>query len=164
MLEVRTVDGKIDTAWIAKSSGFPEVDEFALANTLSTGLVIQIGFGDPPFQMKVAVRVPADEVFQAVSSVESGSEENRTIPATVTIPPGSDVENEEDVLVEVQLVGEIIDTAWVTRSSGFPEVDEIAIGHVMTLKQSRAVFSGFGGNESFLMRVFVRQPSAGELE
>jgi len=155
LINVRTVDAVVDTAWVTESSGLPEVDEFALNHVLTNNRTMKIGWGDPPFQMKVSVIVPIDSDSQEELLAELDAADVDPTPVLVTIPPGSDVENEGDVLVEVQLVEERIDTAWVAGSSGYPEVDEIAMEHVMMLKQAQAVFRGLE-TDSFYMRLFVR--------
>ncbi len=56
LVDVRTVNSAVDTAWVAESSGFPQVDEFALNHILTNNMNIKVGWGDPPFQIKVFVR------------------------------------------------------------------------------------------------------------
>ena len=142
LIDVRTVDTIVDTAWVTESSGFPDVDEFALNHVLTNNMTMRMGWGDPPFQMKVSVRVPIVSDRQSGLFTELDAEETDPTPVPVTIPPGSDVEIEGDVLVKVQLVEEMIDTAWVAGSSGYPKVDQIALDHVIKMKQTPTIFRG----------------------
>lgn len=155
LIDVRTVDTVVDTAWVTESSGFPEVDEFALNHVLTNNKTLKMGWGDPPLQMKVAVIVPIDSDRQAGLLADLKAAEVNPIPVPVTIPSARDIENEGDVLVELQLVEDMIDTAWVAGTSGHPDVDEIAMEHVTMLKQMPAVFRGLE-SDSVYMRIFVR--------
>ena len=78
------------------------------------------------------------------------------VGASTTVPPESEIEHEEDVWLEVRTVNTVIDTAWVIVSSGFAEVDEFALNHVMTYNQLRKPFFMGLDNESLNARIFVR--------
>lgn len=158
LIDVRTVDTVVDTAWVTESSGFPEVDEFALNHVLTNNMTMRMGWGDPPIQMKVSVRVPIYSDGQAGLLAKLDAEEVKPTPVPVTIPSGSSVENEGDVLVEVQLVEEMIDTAWVAGTSGYSDVDEIALDHVMKMKQYPTVFRGLESDSLYLRLLVRHQP------
>ena len=158
-LEVRTVNNLIDTAWVSVSSRFPEVDEFALNQVLTNNWPHKIGWGDPPVKVQFFVRVPTDSDGQEEPSTEFDTPEMGALPVLATIPVGSDVENEGHVLMVMHLVESMIDTVWVVESSGYPEVDEFALEHVMTLDQERKfwilLFSEVE-SDTLNLRVWVR--------
>ncbi len=159
-LEVRTVNTVIDTAWVIVSSGFDEVDEFALHHVLTNIGKFKVGWGDPPFKMQVIVRVPTDGDGQEEPSTDFDTLEVGALPFLAAIPAGSDLEHEGDVLVGLHVVEGLIDTAWVVESSGYPEVDEFAMKDVMTLNQLRGKhrrpFFWDVENDSLTARMFVR--------
>lgn len=115
LLEVRTAEGERDPAWVAETSGYPEVDEFALDDFLTDGNVIKFGWGDPPYQMMVNVRIPIDANEGVASSENETPEGSTPILLPVTIPPESEISNEGDVFFEVKLVEELIDSVWVVQ-------------------------------------------------
>ena len=164
LLEVRTVEGELDTVWIAESSGYPEVDEFALDHVLTSGVVIRFGWGDPPYRMMVYVRIPIDSGDEAGNPEDRASVGNTPMTIPVTIRPEIGINNEGDVVFEVRLVEELVDTAWVVQSSGYPEVDEFAMEHLMSLKESGHFFQLDSEEQSFQLRLVVRQPSGKEIE
>lgn len=156
-LEVRTVNTVFDTAWVIVSSGFPEVDEFALNQVLTNNWPFKkIGWGDPPVKVQFVVRVPTDGDGQEEPSTELDTTEVGAFSVPVAIPPGSDLENEGDVLVALHVAEALIDTAWVVESSGYPEVDEFAMEHAMTMDQTHTSLFRNLENESIKARVFVR--------
>lgn len=155
-LEVRTVNTVIDTAWVIVSSGFAEVDEFALFHVMTNIPTMRVGWGDPPFKMKVSVRIPDDINGQEGLATELDTVEVGALPVLAEIPPGSDLKHEGDVLVVLSLVEDLIDTAWVVESSGNSEVDGFALNHVMTMNQTRSPFFRDMDNDSLNARIFVR--------
>lgn len=139
-LEVRTVNTLIDTAWVIASSGWPEVDEFALNQVLKITRPVNKGWGDPPLKMHFTVKVPDDSEGPAASTTEFDTAETApplaelgTFSFLATIPPDSDLEHEGDVRAVFHVVEAMTDTAWVVESSGYPEVDEFAIEYMMTI-------------------------------
>ena len=94
-LEVRTVNTVIDTAWVIASSGFPEVDEFALNQVLKSTRTWKIGWGDPPLKMHFTVSVPTDDEGQDDSFPELDTAELGTFSFLAAIPPDSDLMHEE---------------------------------------------------------------------
>ncbi|MXW04547.1 MAG: hypothetical protein F4Z81_05700 [Gemmatimonadetes bacterium] len=140
-LEVRTVNTVIDTAWVIVSSGFPEVDDFALNQVQKKTRPWKVGWGDPPFKLQFVVRVPEDSDGQEEPSTEFDTAEVGAFPFLAAVPPGSNLEHEGDVRAVLHVVDELIDTAWIVESSGYPEVDEFAIEHVMTVNLPRSSFA-----------------------
>ncbi|MCY3556986.1 MAG: hypothetical protein OXH56_16880 [Gemmatimonadetes bacterium] len=136
-LEVRTVNAVIDTAWVIASSGFPEVDEFALNQVLKRPQTPKIGWGDPPLMMHFTVKVPDDSDGQKESSTEFDTAELGTFSFLVTIPPDCDLKHEGDVRAVFHVVESLTDTAWVVESSGYPEVDEFAIEYMMKIRHPK---------------------------
>ena len=132
-LEVRTVNALIDTAWVIASSGFPEVDEFALNQVLKRPQTLKIGWGDPPLKMEFNVRVPNDDDGQVESLPEFDTAELGPFSFLAAIPPDSDLKHEGDVRAKFHVVEALTDTAWVVESSGYPEVDEFAIEYIMPI-------------------------------
>lgn len=135
LIDVRTTNAVVDTAWISRSSGYPEVDEFALSYFLQSFKNLQVGMGDPPFQMLVSVRVPSTTGDSTSLSITHEPEQIYEYP--VKIPSNSGIKNEGDVLFEVDLVDGFIDTARIIGSSGYPEVDEFASELLQSWKQAR---------------------------
>ena len=164
LLEVRTVEGALDTVWIAESSGYSEVDDFALDQVLTSGLAIKFGWGDPPYRLMAFVRIPKDPGGGARYSEDGTLVENTPMTLLVTIPAESELNNEGDVVFEVRLVEKLVDTAWVVQTSGYPEVDEFAMKHLMSLKESGHFFSPDSDEQTFQLRLVVRQPSGKESE
>lgn len=160
-LEVRTVNTVIDTAWVIVTSGFAEVDAFALNHVLTKIGTRKVGWGDPPFKMQVFVRLPADVDEQEELTPKLDTAELGVMPAYAFIPPGSDIEHEGDVLVVFHVVEDLVDTVRVVESSGYPEVDEFAMKYLMTYNQysPRMRRLSFEGLENDLMkaRIFVRR-------
>ena len=155
LIDVRTANAVVDTAWISRSSGYQEVDEYALNYFLQNFKNLQVGMGDPPFQMLVSVRVPSATGDNTSLSITHESEQIYEYP--VVIPSNSDIKNEGDVLFEVDLVDGFIDTARILESSGYPEVDEFASELMQSWKQARnrtiEVDSAFN---KVKVRLFVR--------
>lgn len=150
-LEVRTVNAVIDTAWVIASSGFPEVDEFALNQVLKRPQTPKIGWGDPPLKMHFTVSVPEDSDGQEESSTEFDSAELGTFSFLVTIPPDRDLEHEGDVRAVLHVVEALTDTAWVVESSGHLKVDEFGIEFVMTIQHPEDMV-----DDSLNAMIFVR--------
>ena len=155
-LQVRTVDNVIDSAWVIVSSGWPEVDEFALNRVLTDNWMFKIGWGDPPVKVQFVVRVPPDSNGQEESFPELDTAEVGAFSVPATIPPGSGLQHEGDVLVLLHLVEGLIDTAWVVEPSGYPEVDEFAMNHVLTGSYFRHPMFMEMENDTLRSRIFVR--------
>ena len=156
-LQARTVNNVVDSAWVIVSSGWPEVDEFALDHFLRNNrTTFKIGWGDPPFKIQFVVRVPTESEGQEESSTEFDTTEVGAFSVPAAIPPGSDLEHEGDVLVVLHLVEGLIDTAWVVESSGYPEVDEFAMKHVLTGSYFRHPGFMEMENDTLKSRIFVR--------
>jgi len=132
-LEIRTVNAVIDTAWVIATSGFPEVDEFALNQVLKRPQTPKIGWGDPPLKMQFTVRVPYEHDEQEGTFTEFDTAELGTFHFLATIPPDGDLKHEGDVRAVFHVVEALTDTAWVVESSGYPKVDEFAIEYMMTI-------------------------------
>ena len=150
-LEVRTVNTLIDTAWVIVSSGFPEVDEFALNQVLKRTRPWKIGWGDPPLKMEFVVKVPGDNDGQEESPTEFDTTEVGAFSFLATIPPDGDLEHEGDVRAVFHVVETLTDTAWVVESSGYPEVDEFAIEYMMTIHHPKDM-----EDDSLNAMIFVR--------
>ena len=155
-LEVRTVNTIIDTAWVIVTSGYAEVDAFALNHVLTNIGKWKLGWGDPPFKMQVIVRLPDDVDELEELTPKPDTAELGVMPALALIPPGSDLEHEGEVLVVFHVVEDLIDTIRVVESSGYPEVDEFAMKHLMTYNHDRPPFFTGLKNESMNARIFVR--------
>ena len=163
LLEVRTEEGELDTAWVAESSGFPEVDEFALDYVRTSKMVVKLGRGDPPYRMMVYVRVPIESGDGISPSKYDASEENEFILIPLSVPRESEIRNEGDMVVEARLAGGLIDTAWVAVSSGFPEVDEFAMDYLEKNPSSHSL-QGYQEDQPIRLLVLVRQPSGKDVE
>lgn len=156
-LQARTVDNVVDSAWVIVSSGRSEVDEFALDHFLrNSRTTFKIGWGDPPFKIQFVVRVPDEHDVQEESSTDFDTAEVGAFPFLAAILPGSDLQREGDVLVALHMVEGLVDTAWVVESSGFSEVDEFAMNHVLTGDDIRHPFYMDMENDSVKARIFVR--------
>lgn len=153
LIDIRTVNSVVDTAWIVRSSGNLQVDDFALNYVREDYKPAKMGFGDPPLLMQLSVRIPYYSIENFIQSTNTDMEEVINVP--VTVPQDSDIENEGDVLFHAQIVDTLIDSFRIVRSSGYPEVDEIAEERVQSMTWNK-----FRTNsESLLIRIFVRQPS-----
>lgn len=153
LIDVRTVNTVVDTAWIVRSSGHPEVDDFALKFVHNDFKPARLGFGDPPLLMLVSVKIPFYTIDDIVQSTNPRRDE--VINISVMIPPGSEVKSEGDVLFQVHLDGTQIDSFQMARSSGYSEVDEIANERVQSMKRNK-----FKTNlKDLWFRVFVRRSS-----
>ncbi len=127
------------------------------------GLTIACGSSDDAGEVNGPSITVETAVVNAVTATDTTTDSNMPEPptfrTTVLVPPDSEIKNEGDVLLEVRTAEGELDTAWVAETSGYPEVDEFAMEHLMSLKESGHYFSLDPMEQAFLFRLINRQHS-----